>query len=160
MSETNANWGSVPPPPGNNFGHDEYAGFWIRLFAHVCDQINALIIVLPVGALLRASGASDVVALTVGSLSGAWLLAHWTSRRGGSPLRVRTGVLVLDATDGSFLDANSSLKRAMFPAVLSIGANLLWVIAIPLLLDYLTAIRHPRRQTWHDKYAGSVVVKR
>ena len=159
MTETNANWGA-PEPPQESMNHDDLAGFWIRFVAHVCDQVNSLVIVIPIGLVGRALGLNDVGVLVVGSLAGAWLLAHWTVRRGGSPLRARLGVLVLDESDGSFLDMNRSLKRAMFPTVLGIFANLFWVLAIVLLMDYLVAVRNPRKQTWHDRFAGSVVVRR
>lgn len=159
MSELNANWGA--PEPGRvPMEHTDLAGFWIRLVAHICDQLSALIVIIPVGLAGRLIGISDVANLIVGSIAGAALVAYWTAQRGGSPLRARLGVLVLDEADGSFLDMNRSLQRAMFPAVLSVFANLLWVIGIVVLMDYLSALTNKKKQTWHDRIARSVVVNR
>jgi uncharacterized RDD family membrane protein YckC len=69
-------------------------------------------------------------------------------------------VLVIDQSDGSFLDMNRSLKRAMFPAILAIASQYLWVFILFALLDYLISFSSPVRQTWHDRIAGSVVVRR
>jgi uncharacterized RDD family membrane protein YckC len=69
-------------------------------------------------------------------------------------------VLVIDERDGSFLDMNRSLQRAVFPAVLAIAAQYLWIFIIVAILDYMSCLLNPRRQTWHDRIAKSVVVKR
>lgn len=75
-------------------------------------------------------------------------------------MRVKLGVLVIDEVDGSFLEMNRALKRAMFPALLAIVANMEMILFVPLLLDYFNALWSPKKQTWHDKIAKSVVVNR
>jgi uncharacterized RDD family membrane protein YckC len=55
---------------------------------------------------------------------------------------------------------NRSLQRAVFPAVLAIAAQYLWIFIIVAILDYMSCLLNPRRQTWHDRIAKSVVVKR
>lgn len=159
MTEINANWGA-PEPAQQPMQHTDLAGFWIRLVAHICDQINTLLIIIPVGLVGRLVGLSAVADLIVSSIAGAWLLARWTSQKGGSPLRARLGVLVLDEADGSFLDMNRSLQRALFPALLSVLANIVWFVGIIVLLDYLSALTNKKKQTWHDRIARSVVVRR
>jgi uncharacterized RDD family membrane protein YckC len=158
MSDFEGNWA---PPPGAPMEHNDIAGFWIRLLAHICDQVSSLVIIIPFAfvTLFVDGPAADVVTVA-GGLAAAWLIAKWTSERGGSPLRARLGVLVIDQRDGSFLDMNRSLKRAMFPAVLAIASQFLWVFIVFALLDYLISLSSPVRQTWHDRIAGSVVVRR
>lgn len=106
--------------------HNDIAGFWIRLLAHICDQLSSLIVVIPFALLsLTVDGPAYDAVTIAGGLAAAWLIAKWTAERGGSPLRARLGVLVIDERDGSFLDMNRSLQRAMFPAVLAIAAQYL-----------------------------------
>lgn len=158
MSSFDGNWA---PPQGAPMEHNDIAGFWIRLLAHICDQVNSLVVVIPFAlvSFFVDSPTADVVTVA-GGLAAAWLIAKWTSERGGSPLRARLGVLVIDQSDGSFLDMNRSLKRAMFPAILAIASQYLWVFIVFALLDYLISFSSPVRQTWHDRIAGSVVVRR
>ena len=158
MSDFEGNWA---PPQGAPMEHNDIAGFWIRLLAHICDQVSSLVIIIPFAFVTFFVDGPAADAVTVaGGLAGAWLIAKWTSERGGSPLRARLGVLVIDQRDGSFLDMNRSLKRAMFPAVLAIASQYLWVFIVFALLDYLISLSSPVRQTWHDRIAGSVVVRR
>jgi uncharacterized RDD family membrane protein YckC len=175
MSESE-NW-QPPTPPQQpfveptivRFQKHEYAGFWIRFIAHICDGLSSLIIALPfliIGMLLSdSSSASDadgfagLPGYTLGS-TGLWpilssvssllLLAYWIGSRGGSPLRVRLGVLVLDENDGSYIGT----KRAIYRGLMG------FISLRVLLLGYLWMLWDPKRQTWHDKVAKSVVVKR
>ncbi len=140
--------------------HEDLAGFWMRLLAHICDQISSFLIVLPVSVVMYVAGFSQSFSLVISTLAGAWLIAFWTSRRGGSPLRVMLGVFVIDKNDGAFLSYRRALLRAMFPAGLVIGSNFVWILVIPALLDYMNSLWDKNSQTWHDKAAGSVVVKR
>lgn len=65
-------------------------------------------------------------------------------------MRVRLGVLVLDENDGSYIGT----KRAVYRGLMS------YVSQIALFLGYLWMLWDPKKQTWHDKVAKSVVVKR
>ncbi|MEY3656039.1 MAG: hypothetical protein RL114_397 [Actinomycetota bacterium] len=173
MSEAD-NW-QPPTPP--NFGaeftapiHQEpRAGFWMRFVAHICDGLNSLLITLPfqiIGVLVSDStSASDAdgfarlpgygmassdVWSVIGTIAGFFVLAYWTGSRGGSPLRVRLGVLVLDENNGSYIGT----KRAIYRGLMS------YVSQVALLLGYFWMLWDPKKQTWHDKVAKSVVVKR
>jgi uncharacterized RDD family membrane protein YckC len=75
------------------------------------------------------------------------------SRSGQTLGKVVTGIAVRDAANGGQLGAARGLARAA-----STGA--LWYLAvIPWILDGLWPLWDPRRQTLHDKVAGSVVVR-
>ncbi|MCE2818552.1 MAG: RDD family protein [Ilumatobacteraceae bacterium] len=173
MSESD-NWQPPTPPTfGTEFTSpfqlEERAGFWMRFLAHLCDGLNTLIVAIPfliVGMLLSdsstssdADGFAGLPGYTLGStdlwsilasISSLLLLAYWIGSRGGSPLRVRLGVLVLDANDGSFIGT----KRAVYRGLMS------FISLRVLLLGYLWMLWDPNKQTWHDKVAKSVVVKR
>ena len=173
MSESD-NW-QPPTPP--NFGVDftapihqeQRAGFWIRFLAHICDGLNSLIVAIPfqlIGLLVSdSSNTSDADGFALfpgygmgsydlwsilGTIATFFVLAYWIGSRGGSPLRVRLGVLVLDQNDGSYIGT----KRAVYRGLMG------YVSQLALLLGYLWMIWDPNKQTWHDKVAQSVVVKR
>ena len=141
----------------------------MRVLAHICDGLNTLVVIIPIQVIgMIVSGTSNVsdsdgfanlpgyawgtsdlwsFLATVASL---FVLAYWTGSRGGSPLRVRLGVLVLDENDGSYIGT----KRAVYRGLMS------YVSQIALFLGYLWMLWDPKKQTWHDKVAKSVVVKR
>lgn len=155
MSEINANWGSVPPPPGvpgGHINHDDLAGFWSRFVAHLCDGLNTMVIILPFNFVAMAVGEKSGGGLVsyLGAAVSVYMLVRWTGERGGSPLRVRYGVIVVDANDGSFIGT----RRAFFRWMMSLASQMV------LLLGYLWVIWDPKKQTWHDKVANSVVVNR
>jgi len=173
MSESD-NWQPPTPPTfGTEFTapihQEQRAGFWIRFLAHICDGLNSLIVQIPfqlIGLLVSDTsitsdsdaltpfpqfgmGATDIWTL-LGTIASFLVLAYWIGSRGGSPLRVRLGVLVLDQNDGSFIGT----RRAVYRGLMG------YVSQLALLLGYLWMLWDPQRQTWHDKVAQSVVVKR
>jgi uncharacterized RDD family membrane protein YckC len=173
MSESD-NWQPPVPPTFSTeyetpFQLEPRAGFGIRLLAHICDGLNSLIVQIPfqlIGLLVSDTsitsdsdaltpfpqfgmGATDIWTL-LGTIASFLVLAYWIGSRGGSPLRVRLGVLVLDQNDGSFIGT----RRAVYRGLMG------YVSQLALLLGYLWMLWDPQRQTWHDKVAQSVVVKR
>jgi len=158
MSES-ANW--QPPTPGisANFNSplqsEKKAGFWMRFIAHICDGLNSLLVILPfqiLNSILMGNNQKTLASLTsvVGGAATIFVLAKWIGERGGSPLRVKTGVLVLDENDGAYI----GIKRALIRILMS------YVSQIVLLLGYLWMLWDANNQTWHDKVAKSVVVQR
>jgi uncharacterized RDD family membrane protein YckC len=175
MSESD-NW-QPPTPPQQPFVEPtivrlqkhEYAGFWIRLIAYFCDYLNSLVVIVPIEIIRMLVSDTPSVSDADGfaafpgyawSAPSAWLipttiasiivLAYWTGSRGGSPLRVRLGVLVLDENDGSYIGT----KRAIYRGLMSL------VSRTPIWLGYFWVLWDPKRQTWHDKVVKSVVVWR
>ena len=173
MSESD-NWQPPVPPTFSTeyetpFQQEPRAGFGIRLLAHICDGLSSLLVALPIqliGALVSDSssvsdadgfaglpgfgmGTTDIWSV-IGTIASFFVLAYWIGSRGGSPLRVRLGVLVLDQNDGSFIGT----RRAVYRGLMG------YVSQLALLLGYLWMLWDPNKQTWHDKVAQSVVVKR
>jgi uncharacterized RDD family membrane protein YckC len=157
MSESD-NW--QPPTPGINASFsspvqsEKKAGFWMRFIAHICDGINSLLVILPfqiLNSILTEDHKTLAdLASVLGGAATIYVLAKWTGERGGSPLRVKTGVLVLDENDGSYI----GIKRAFIRTLMS------YVSQIVFLLGYLWMLWDSNNQTWHDKVAKSVVVQR
>ena len=173
MSESD-NWQPPVPPTFSTesetpFQQEPRAGFGWRFLAHLCDGLNSLIVAIPfqlIGLLVSDSsstsdadgfalfpglgGGSYDIWSVLGTIATFLVLAYWIGSRGGSPLRVRLGVLVLDQNDGSFIGT----KRAVYRGLMG------YVSQLALLLGYLWMLWDPNKQTWHDKVAQSVVVKR
>jgi uncharacterized RDD family membrane protein YckC len=78
-----------------------------------------------------------------------WLYARWLGK-GATPGMKITGNRLVDANSGLPIGTGRAFGRALF-------ANLISVALCGL--GYLWAIWDGRRQTWHDKVVGSVVVK-
>jgi uncharacterized RDD family membrane protein YckC len=157
MSNFEGNW-TPPPPPGRD---DDLAGFWIRFVAHLLDQISLLVIIIPLGLLgLTASSGAAAGLSIVSALAASWLLAKWTSERGGSPWRARFGVLVLDTRSGAFLSMDRAFRRAAFVNLLGVVTTYVPGLLALVLIDYLWMLWDPNKQTLHDKIAESKVVNR
>lgn len=157
MSNFEGNW-TPPPPPGRD---NDLAGFWIRFVAHLLDQISLLVIIIPLGLLgLTASGGAAAGLSIVSALAASWLLAKWTSERGGSPWRARFGVLVLDTRSGAFLSMDRAFRRAAFVNLLGVVTTYVPGLIALVLIDYLWMLWDPNKQTLHDKIAESKVVNR
>ena len=127
------------------------AGFWLRFVANICDGIMVSLISIPFS-IISASTTGTTASLSQAAqfVVSFFVLAYWVGNEGGSPLRRKLGVFILDQDDGSFIGQRRALQRIMMS----------WVSGLVFLLGYLAMLRHPQSQTWHDRVARSVVVKR
>jgi uncharacterized RDD family membrane protein YckC len=133
----------------------------MRFVAHLLDQISVLIIVIPlaiVGLTLNHPAAAGLS--IVSALAASWLLAKWTSERGGSPWRARFGVLVLESGSGAFLPMERAFRRTAFVNLLGVVTTYVPGLLALVIIDYLWMLWDPKKQTLHDKIADSKVVNR
>lgn len=161
----------------------QYVGFWVRTAAALIDSLLVLMIILPVtlviyglpsfeywGDLLRASSLQELVELlesretvaqepgvfggTLGFLI-SWVLpalaiiVFWIARQ-ATPGKMVFSAVIVDATSGEAPNGGQMIGRYLgyFIALLPFGLGILWVG-----LD-------KRKQGWHDKLAGTVVVRK
>lgn len=123
----------------------EYAGFGRRLGAAVVD---ALIVGLGTGFFqLLAPDSSAVHAL--GTLGSVLYYVLFVGLRGQTPGKMALGIKVL-GPDGGPPGAVRAFIREVIGKFFS---------ALVLCLGYLWMLWDPRRQCWHDKLAGTVVVR-
>jgi uncharacterized RDD family membrane protein YckC len=146
---------SWQPPTFNEtsaFAFEPRAGFWMRFLAHICDGITISLVMLPFQIISNqlGSGASGSLVTLAGVIFGIYMQAQWTGKRGGTPLRVRLGVLVLDQYDGSYIGTSRAVNRVLMG----------YVSQAVFMIGYLSMLWNPNKQTWHDRVAKSVVVKR
>ena len=154
MSESSfPNWNAPEPEVMSisDIAFEPKAGFWLRFLANLCDGIMVAIISLPF-AIVTASttGAVASVVQWIQFVVSFFVLAYWVGTQGGSPLRRKLGVFILDQEDGSFIGQRRAAQRIMMS----------WISGIALLIGYLSMLWNPQSQTWHDRVAKSVVVKR
>ena len=134
----------------------EYAGFWIRTGATLIDVVIILIVTgTPLTFIYGEqywegeqliSGVWDVVL----SYVFPFIATIWFWRRFfGTPGKMATKLKIVDAKTGNKMSIGQSIGRYFA----------YFVAAIPLCLGFIWIGLDKKKQGWHDKLAGTVVVK-
>lgn len=135
----------------------EYAGFWARVGAALIDTILLLFVTLPLLTALYGSdywaserlvqGPADFVVSYL--LPAIAVIAFWVAR-GATPGKMAISAQVVDARTGAKPSVGQSIGRYLgyYVSTIPLGLGLLWVG-----ID-------PKKQGWHDKLAGTVVIRR
>ena len=134
----------------------EYAGFWIRFGAAIIDTIIILIVTGIPLTLIYGEQYWEGEQL----ISGVWdvLLGYvfplvatiWFWRRFlATPGKMATKLQVVDAKTGNRMSTGQSIGRYFA----------YFVAAIPLCLGFIWIGIDKKKQGWHDKLAGTVVVR-
>jgi uncharacterized RDD family membrane protein YckC len=136
----------------------DYGGFWLRFLASIIDNILigivvGLISMAVVGANFGFGMAEGYTSLIVNygislTLTLAAYVLFW-KYKGGTPGKLMLSMRIVDAKTLGPISWGQCFGR-YFSYILS---------ALPLLLGYLWAAWDPRKQAWHDKLAGTVVIR-
>jgi uncharacterized RDD family membrane protein YckC len=146
------------PDPDRRDDTFEYAGFWLRVVASLIDSVLVLCVTLPL--LLTIYGWTYLDASRTGFVAGgvdvlltwvapaAAVVAFWLHRQ-ATPGKMALSMKVVDATTGETLTLGQSVGRYLgyFVSIIPLGLGLVWVAF------------DPKKQGWHDKLAGTVVVR-
>ncbi|MDQ6917908.1 MAG: RDD family protein [Candidatus Dormibacteraeota bacterium] len=133
-----------------------YGGFGWRLLAYIID---ALIVGIPFGiiaAILRVSYTSSGY-YGISGLESLVFIAYVTymwSSRGQTIGMIPFNLKVVDATTGGPLTMTKALIRAVV-----LMAEIYFCVCIVGLVGALWMIWDPRKQAFHDKAAGTLVLK-
>jgi uncharacterized RDD family membrane protein YckC len=134
----------------------EYAGFWIRVWASIIDTILMLIIIMPI--LFAIYGADLWVRESF--VAGFWdfifqyilpaiaVIILWIYKS-ATPGKMLTGLIIVDAKTGEKPSTRQFIVRYLG----------YYVSIIPLSLGIIWVGIDKRKQGWHDKLAGTVVIK-
>lgn len=135
----------------------EYAGFWARVGAALIDTILVAFLTIPLLRMVYGSGYWESERLVVGPADFiiSWLLpavaviVFWVAR-GATPGKMAISAQVVDARTGNKPTTGQSIGRYLgyYVSTIPLGLGLLWVG-----ID-------PKKQGWHDKLAGTVVIRR
>ena len=149
-----------PPPPPPGYGQVEptygapggapgtaLAGFWIRFAGAFIDGILLSIVAAILGAILGMGTLNGRNLLS--TLLGAIYFTYFHGTSGQSLGQKLVNIKVVDETSGGNID----FVRAFIRWLVSLVSGL--VIA----LGYLWMLWDPKKQTWHDKAAKTLVVK-
>jgi uncharacterized RDD family membrane protein YckC len=162
-----SDFGAPPPPPPDDGGRsawsrevdpyggasggaplseppaETHAGFWIRFASAFIDGL----ILSAVGAVLGAGdGRLSLLSLV---LAGGYFTYLHGSAAGQTVGNKLCNIRVADEANGAPLDYGRAALRWLMS----------YVSGIVLLLGYLWMLWDPKKQTWHDKVARSVVVR-
>ena len=134
----------------------EYAGFWIRLGAMLIDLvIMTIVLYIPLSFIYGEEywagdqliyGFWDVfLGYVVPMVATIWFWLRFF----GTPGKMATKLKIVDAKTGNKLSVGQAIGRyfAYIAAILPLGLGLIWVG-----ID-------KKKQGWHDKLAGTVVIR-
>ena len=137
----------------------QYAGFWIRTGAAIIDSILIVLIIVPL--LIAIYGWAYFDGNHSGLIAGpadfliSWVLpplaviAFWIVKQ-ATPGKMAVSTRIVDAASGEAASAGQLVGRylAYYVSLLPLGLGILWVAF------------DKKKQGWHDKLAGTVVVRR
>jgi uncharacterized RDD family membrane protein YckC len=150
------------PPTAQVADHETpevvYAGFWVRVGAALIDTLLILFVTIPLGYAVYGwayldgsktgfvSGPADFIISYV--LPAAASIVFWLTRQ-ATPGKMAVSARIVDARTGGKISTGQAIGRYLgyFPSMLVFGLGILWVGF------------DPRKQGWHDKMAGTVVIR-
>jgi uncharacterized RDD family membrane protein YckC len=134
----------------------KYVGFWARVLATLIDSVLIMAITLPPLLAIyglaylenneAVSGLADILISNI--LPMILVILFWTKKQ-ATPGKMAVSAKIVDAETGGKPSKKQCVGR-YFAYILS---------AIPLGLGFLWVAFDPKKQSWHDKLAGTVVVK-
>jgi uncharacterized RDD family membrane protein YckC len=152
--------------------HQPLAPWWKRFVATVVDAmilgITYAVIVAGIAAAVQSGPASSTInqpesggTVVLGLLS-LWILGSLpvalyfgimnSARRGQTLGKMALGIAVRDSRTGQTLRFWRAFSRYLITIVFTV------CLIIPFLLDSLAPLWNGRKQTWHDRVVGSVVI--
>jgi len=151
-------WSAAPPEAARPAAGLVYGGFWVRALALILD---ALILGVLTSAFLPLTGMGTIVevdpnrfavnygANAMSTLVGlVYFIGFWTIR-GQTPGMMPFNLKVVRADDGGTVDVVRALLRYV---------GLIISFAV-IFIGVIWAAFDSRKQGWHDKIAGTVVIR-
>ena len=124
------------------------AGFWVRTGAYLIDAILLGLVSAVLGSLVGGNGTTTVNTINF-VLGLVYFVYFWSEAGNGQTLGMRALHLQVVRTDGSPLALQNALIRyvGLIVSFLAILIGVIWVAF------------DSQKQGWHDKIAGTYVVK-
>lgn len=147
-------------PPQSRLSQEEaprYVGFWARTFATIVDWVLISIITMPTLFLVYGAGYFESDELVMGSwdvilnyvFPAVVVLLFWRYKS-ATPGKMLMSAVIVDADTGAKPSMGQLVGRyfGYIPSMVVLGLGYFWVAW------------DPKKQGWHDKLAGTVVVRR
>ncbi|WP_216912144.1 MULTISPECIES: RDD family protein [unclassified Synechococcus] len=125
-----------------------YAGFRVRTAASLIDSVLMLIITAPLPLLVFIVPDETAVLVLSTVVSALVVILFWRWKQ-GTPGKLMLRLRIVDAGTGG--------EPGLRQWCLRYGGYIL--STLPLLLGFLWIAWDPRHQGWHDKLAGTVVIR-
>ena len=134
-------------------GNPLYVGFWARFLAFIVDSIWVSIII---GLILMAvyggslPAADSPLATVIQLLLGAAAIILFWMFRSTTPGKMIVSAIIVDAETLGRPSTRQLIGRYLgyYVSILALGLGFLWVAF------------DPRKQGWHDKLAGTLVIRK
>ncbi|MCV6622056.1 MAG: RDD family protein [Cellvibrionaceae bacterium] len=131
----------------------KYAGFWIRLVAHIVDGFVFSLIIVPLALWLvdfdlsrySEQGSGTSIVRFVLPMLAVWLFWYYKS---ATPGKMIFRIKIVDAQTLGRLGIGQTIGRYFA----------YMVCIIPLFLGFIWVAFDPRKQGFHDKLAGTLVI--
>jgi uncharacterized RDD family membrane protein YckC len=138
----------------------EYVGFWLRFWAFIIDSVLVMVILLPI---LHAYGAhsywlglwpdiyagvSPTAELIQWVLPAVAVVIFWLTRQ-ATPGKMAISATIVDAATGKRPTTGQFIGRYLA----------YYVSTLAFFLGFVWIAFDARKQGWHDKLAGTVVVR-
>ena len=134
----------------------EYAGFWIRVGAALIDTVLMLILIAPILTAIYGTGywmSESLVQgfwdLIVNYLLPAIIIIIFWVYKSATPGKMVTKLAIVDAKTGGKPSTGQFIIRYLG----------YYLSTIPLFLGIIWVGIDKRKQGWHDKIAGTVVLR-
>ena len=135
----------------------EYVGFWARVGATLIDTILMALVLFPLLTAIYGSGYWESPEPVQGPadfllswvLPAVVVIVFWVARQ-ATPGKMLIKARIVDAETGESIGPGKAIGR-YFAYLVS---------TLPICLGYLWVAFDKRKQGWHDKLAGTVVVRR
>lgn len=134
----------------------EYVGFWARVLASIIDTFIACMVIMPIMYAIYGPAYFDSTSLFRGPadilfsyvLPACAVLIFWIARQ-ATPGKMAISARIVDAKTGKAPTTGQYIGRYLgyYVSMIPFGLGLLWVGF------------DRRKQGWHDKLAGTVVVR-
>jgi uncharacterized RDD family membrane protein YckC len=135
----------------------EYAGFWVRTLASLVDSVLVVVLIVPILTMIYGKAYWENEAFVAGAwdvlfnyiLPAVAVVMFWVYKS-ATPGKMLFGIYIVDATTGGKPTTGQLIGRyaGYYVSMLGIFLGFLWVAF------------DARKQGWHDKLAGTVVVKK
>jgi uncharacterized RDD family membrane protein YckC len=141
----------------------ELAGWWRRVGATFSDDLILIIPTILVADLVRAIAGSFVAVIAGLAVEGFYMIYLLSSPSGQTIGNRVAATRVRDALTGHSISRQQAVKRwgfiALYGILLPVGGAIMYVVFVVALVDVLFPLFNPRKQTLHDLYAGTIVVR-
>lgn len=134
----------------------EYAGFWIRVMAALIDSVIVMIITLPITTAIYGEVPRDGYTYLLGGwdfvinylFPAVAVIIFWVYKS-ATPGKLFNKLSIIDAKTGGKPSVGQYIVRYLgyFLSIIPLFAGLIWVAF------------DKRKQGWHDKIAGTLVIK-